>query len=87
VFNWHDKSFPPTAKHIKSDGTVIDHLDVHNSYGVMMQWATYEALLHRDENRRPFLLTRSSWIGGQQYGAIWTGDNTGVYDELQAVVD
>jgi len=64
VFDWHTKTFPPTAIHHKSDGTIIEHINVHNAYGKMMARATYESLLKRDANKqRPFVLTRSFFIG------------------------
>lgn len=87
VFDWHGKTFPPTAMHQKSDGTFIEHLDVHNAYGKMMARATYEALLKRDARKqRPFVLTRSTFIGSQRYGAMWTGDNLSTYTELDSLI-
>ena len=56
-----------------------------------MQKATYEGIIERNTEMagtkskavRPFILTRSSFIGGQKYGAIWTGDNMTSMLELQ----
>ena len=62
----------------------IKHRDIHNTYGLLQASATYEALVKRNKlfeiddsmGRRPFLLTRSFFIGAQKYGAFWTGDNS-----------
>ena len=63
------------------------HRDIHNAYGALMQKATYEGIVERNaeiavgKNKavRPFILTRSSFVGGQKFGALWTGDNmTGI---------
>jgi alpha-glucosidase (family GH31 glycosyl hydrolase) len=52
------------------------HRDVHNTYGHMMAKATYEGLIERDQGElRPFVLSRSVFLGSQKYGAKWTGDN------------
>lgn len=51
------------------------HLMYHNAYAALQSVATYKALLAANPNRRPFVLTRASFIGGQRYAATWTGDN------------
>jgi alpha-glucosidase len=33
-------------------------------------------------DRRPFVLTRSSYLGGQRYAATWTGDNVSNWEHL-----
>lgn len=50
----------------------------------MMMQATYEGMIERNrtEAKRPFILTRSIFFGGQKYGAKWTGDNQATFDEL-----
>lgn len=54
-----------------------EHRDVHNINGMTFVNATYHALLERKEGeiRRPFVLNRSFYAGGQRLGAMWTGDN------------
>lgn len=49
---------------------------VHNAYGALQQRATYEGLFNRDSGRnRPFVLTRSYFLGSQRYSGMWTGDS------------
>merc|ERR1712130_512854 len=35
---------------------------------------------------RPFVLTRAFFAGSQQYGAVWTGDNTADWEHLAASI-
>jgi len=49
----------------------------------MQAKATYQGVLERDDMRlRPFILSRSGFIGMQKFSAIWTGDNRAYYEEL-----
>ena len=84
VFN-DIKTIPSTAIHVKNDGTQVNHRDFHNAYGALHQKASFRGLLNRedDERRRPFVLTRSFFVGSQKYGAYWTGDNRSIYAELE----
>ncbi len=78
-----------TALHILGDSWKVLHRDCHNVYGHMMAKATYDALVLRDrvENQRPFLLTRSAYLGTQKYGAKWTGDNHASINELSISIN
>ncbi len=58
------------------------HARYHNAYGLLMSQATQEGMKLARPERRPFLLSRSSYIGGQRYAAMWTGDNTASWDHL-----
>lgn len=51
------------------------HLQYHNIYGMLMARSSREGLLKAKPDRRPFVLTRSNFLGGQRYCATWTGDN------------
>jgi alpha-glucosidase (family GH31 glycosyl hydrolase) len=64
VGGMEDGTMPKTNVHILGDSWKVLHRDVHNVYGHMMAKATYEALLLRDKGLlRPFLLTRSAFLG------------------------
>ncbi|XP_011184104.1 neutral alpha-glucosidase AB isoform X2 [Zeugodacus cucurbitae] len=60
-----------------------EHRDVHNLYGHMHALSTFEGLMGRDPNQRPFILTRSHFAGTQRYALIWTGDNMADWGHLQ----
>jgi alpha-glucosidase len=49
---------------------------------MMMSHATYAGLKHIS-NKRPFVLTRSTFSGGQEYAAVWTGDNVASWEHLK----
>lgn len=44
--------------------------------------ATFEGLLKRTPNTRPFILTRSFFAGSQRHTAMWTGDNAADWSHL-----
>jgi alpha-glucosidase (family GH31 glycosyl hydrolase) len=74
---------PMTNTHVMKDGSVIQHRWVHNAYGALQQRATYQGLLKRDRGQqRPFVLTRSFFLGSQRYGAMWTGDSKDLYSDI-----
>jgi alpha-glucosidase len=66
-----------------NDGQPATGYQMHNVYGQQMSRATFEGLsrLHPDE--RAFVLTRSSFAGGQRYAAVWTGDSTSDWSSLR----
>ncbi|KAJ6240889.1 hypothetical protein M0813_23988 [Anaeramoeba flamelloides] len=65
----------------------IEHGNIHNMYGHLMVKSTYQGLVDRNMDQgkleRPFILTRSFWVGTQKYAASWTGDNTASWEHLQ----
>lgn len=75
-FGAPDQTAPLDALHA-GDGVIPagTHLQHHNIYGMQMIRATREGLLAANPDKRPFVLTRSNFLGGQRYGATWTGDN------------
>lgn len=84
VFSTDTHTMIPDAIHVKADGTELTHREVHNAYGGLHQRSSFRGLLERDSNtRRPFVLTRSFFLGSQKFGTYWTGDNRAVYEELQ----
>ena len=58
------------------------HALYHNVYGMLMVRATREGVLAANPQRRPFILSRANYIGGQRYAAAWTGDNTANWENL-----
>ncbi|KAH0790279.1 glycosyl hydrolase [Histomonas meleagridis] len=66
----------------------IEEREVHNIYGLLMISATYTGLVKRnaDANERPFILTRSYFAGAQKYAYVWTGDNTGDWQNLASSI-
>ena len=51
-----------------------------------MSQASYEGMLQARPDRRPFVLTRASHLGGQRWAATWTGDNTASWAHLDMSV-
>eukprot|EP00532_Pseudo-nitzschia_australis_P006927 CAMPEP_0168165410 /NCGR_PEP_ID=MMETSP0139_2-20121125/1474_1 /TAXON_ID=44445 /ORGANISM="Pseudo-nitzschia australis, Strain 10249 10 AB" /LENGTH=1079 /DNA_ID=CAMNT_0008082529 /DNA_START=8 /DNA_END=3244 /DNA_ORIENTATION=+ len=62
-----------------------EHREWHNIYGMLFQRSTMEGLIRRnkEENIRPFVLSRSFFAGSQKYGSIWTGDNAAEWSHLE----
>ncbi len=59
------------------------HLRYHNIYGLLMVKASREGIMKVNPDKRPFVLSRSSFLGGQRYAATWTGDNKSTWDHLK----
>lgn len=79
----HGAELPEELQHRGGgDAPPGSHAQYHNVYGMLMSKATREAMLEARPERRPFILTRSSYIGGQQYAATWTGDNASDWRHL-----
>ena len=87
VFQGTDKSMPGDNRH-EGGGELPagPHLQYHNVYGMLMARATREGLLAARPERRPFVLTRASYLGGQRYAATWTGDNASTWEDMQMSV-
>jgi alpha 1,3-glucosidase len=79
-----NQGMPMNNTHIQTDGTIVEHRWVHNAYGALMARASWNGLYARDNgSKRPFVLTRSSFIGSQKFGALWTGDSQVGYTDIQ----
>jgi alpha-glucosidase len=82
VFKINRMTFPDEVRH-DMDGVQGDHKRAHNIYGMQMSRASYEGLKRLKPQKRPFLLTRATFSGGQRYAAIWTGDNYATWEHLR----
>jgi alpha-glucosidase (family GH31 glycosyl hydrolase) len=70
------RGMPVHNIHIDVEGNQFMHMYVHNAYGSLQQQATYAGLYKRDYGQnRPFVLSRSFFLGSQRYSGIWTGDS------------
>ncbi|MDX2016592.1 MAG: glycoside hydrolase family 31 protein [Planctomycetota bacterium] len=77
VFKGWDKSMPQDNQH-RADadlGGPGPHAQYHNIYGMQMVRASREGIQAANPDKRPFVLTRANFLGGQRYAATWTGDN------------
>lgn len=59
------------------------HASYHNQYATGMARASREGFLRAHPDRRPFLVTRSNFLAGGRYAAVWTGDNVSNYTYLR----
>ncbi|WBW74801.1 alpha-glucosidase [Schizosaccharomyces osmophilus] len=62
------------------DGTV--RYNLFNIYGYGMAKATYDALASIYENKRPFILSRSTFLSSGRYAAHWLGDNYSLWSNM-----
>ncbi|KAJ8760767.1 hypothetical protein K2173_018827 [Erythroxylum novogranatense] len=56
--------------------------DAHSLYGFSQTIATHKGL-QGIQGKRPFILTRSTYVGSGKYAAHWTGDNQGTWENLK----
>ena len=85
VFDGPEMTLPRSALHNNGN---VEHREIHNIYGQYFHRATFEGLLKRDgeKRRRPFVLSRSFFVGSHRFGPVWTGDNQATWDFLRLSV-
>ncbi len=76
------RTFPKDLNHFGGER----HEDVHNLYGLMMAKGTHEGMVQLRPENRSFILSRSSYLGGQNFAWMWTGDNKSTWEFLQLSV-
>jgi len=64
-------------------GNKIHHDELHNAYSLFQVISTYEGFIKARPNQRPFILSRSGFIGIQSFAALWTGDNQADWAHLE----
>ncbi len=87
VFDVPGKTMPLDVLHrIEGSGfatRTATHAEIHNVYGMENSRATEEGMLALRPDRRPFVMTRASYAGGQRYAVTWTGDNDSTWAHLK----
>ncbi len=99
VFNVQSKTMPENNRHAgdpalkRPDGTAQgvegaagDHARYHNVYGMTMVKGSREGIQAANPDKRPFVLSRATYIGGQRYHAGWSGDNTANWFHLETSI-
>ncbi|KAI5956603.1 ROT2 [Candida jiufengensis] len=79
VFNGPETSAPKDNLHFGQ----WEHRSIHNLFGLTYHETTFNSLLSRLPNQRPFILTRSYFSGSQRTAAMWTGDNMSKWEYLK----
>ncbi len=92
---WNDMNEPtvfgldhmtmPMDNQFRGGGDLLPgtHEQYHNTYGMLMTKASRQGIQEANPNKRPFVLTRSNYLGGQRYAATWTGDNLSCWQHLE----
>ncbi|HVU29916.1 MAG TPA: TIM-barrel domain-containing protein, partial [Sphingomicrobium sp.] len=90
IFDTPTKTMPlGTVHRIESDDFAprnASHSEIHNVYGMENSRATHDGVLALRPGLRPFVMTRATYAGGQNYAVTWTGDNSSTWDHLKLAV-
>ena len=84
VFDGPGGSMPENNWHRGGGDLQADvHLRYHNVYGMLMVKASREGILKVNPGKRPFILSRSGYLGSNRYAATWTGDNCATVEQMK----
>lgn len=84
VFGGPEWTMPINNIH-QGDGNIPKsrHARYHNVYGMLMVKSSREGIMKANPDKRPFILTRSNYLGGHRHAATWTGDNKACWEHLK----
>ena len=82
VFKVNSATCPDDVLH-HYDGQLTNHRRAHNVYGQQMSRGSFEGLKRLKPEKRPFVLTRATFSGGQRFASVWTGDNVASWEHLR----
>ncbi len=87
---WIDMNDPSTGV-VQNDAMRFqrgraDHDTFHNQYALGMAIATRDGFAAAHPGKRPFVISRSGYLGMGKYSAIWTGDNCANYHYLRLAI-
>lgn len=82
---WLDATEPEIQGPVGDDAVTVagKFTDVQNAYAIATVGGVYEHQVAYENEKRPFILTRSASLGIQRYGAhVWSGDVVSGWTEL-----
>ncbi|KJH43978.1 glycosyl hydrolase, family 31 [Dictyocaulus viviparus] len=94
VYTWNDMNEPSvfSGPEVTMEKDLVhygglEHREVHNIYGLYNHESSFAGQLARSDGKlRPFVLTRSFFVGSQRTAAVWTGDNKADWAHLKATI-
>lgn len=82
---WGEMTLPRVTEHdLERRGGA--HVEAHNLYGMQMNRAGAEALGKLRADKRPWLVSRSGWVGNQRYAWNWTGDTESTWAAMRMTI-
>jgi alpha-glucosidase len=79
------EAYDPLTEDVHHHG--VPHARVRNLYANGMAEATVSGLRALRPGKRPFVLSRSGFLGIQRHAAVWTGDNHSSWRHLRENLD
>ena len=84
VFDTPDWTMDNHARLRGGDGLPADTMSrYHNVFGMLEVMASRRGIQAANPDKRPFVLSRSGYLGSQRYAATWTGDNASTWKDLK----